>query len=85
MLLKILDQEIAASECKCFTGRLSGFFDDIEINITKNEQIGAVISNICNNYKGNDIEELKNIIRTELQSRNIDNIIVDEWLEHVIL
>ncbi len=51
-LLKILEEQIADSECKCFTGRfnrtlsvLVGFFDDIIINISDKSRISAIILN----------------------------------------
>ncbi len=49
-LMKILEEQIADSECKCFTGRfnrtlsvLVGFFDDIKINISDKSRISAII------------------------------------------
>ncbi len=52
-LLKILQEQISDSACKCFTGRfnrtlsvLVGFYDDIKINISDNSRIGAIILNI---------------------------------------
>ncbi len=51
-LMKILEEQIADSECKCFTGRfnrtlsvLVGFFDDIKINISDKSRISAIILN----------------------------------------
>ncbi len=51
-LMKILEEQIADSECKCFTGRfnrtlsvLVGFFDDIKINISDKSRISAIIIN----------------------------------------
>ncbi len=51
-LIKILEEQIADSECKCFTGRfnrtlsvLVGFFDDIKINISDKSRISAIILN----------------------------------------
>jgi len=34
-------------------------------------------------FKGDDIDDLKLAIRKELQSRDIDEKTIDEWLEHV--
>ena len=49
-LLKILAEQVADAECKCFTGRfnltlsvLVGFYDDICITISDNSRIGAII------------------------------------------
>ncbi len=51
-LKKILEEQIADSECKCFTGRfnrtlsvLVGFFDDIKINISDKSRISAIVLN----------------------------------------
>ncbi len=51
-LLKILEEQIADSECKCFMGRfnrtlsvLVGFFDDIKINISDKSRISAIVLN----------------------------------------
>ncbi len=51
-LIRILEEQIADSECKCFTGRfnrtlsvLVGFFDDIKINISDKSRISAIILN----------------------------------------
>ncbi len=51
-LMRILEEQIADSECKCFTGRfnrtlsvLVGFFDDIKINISDKSRISAIILN----------------------------------------
>ena len=89
-LLEILNKEINDSNCKCFTGRLTrlvnvlvGYYDDININLSDNQYIGNIISNIIKNYKENDINELKEIIRKELLERGYINI--EEWLEHVEL
>ncbi len=51
-LIKIMNEQIADSECKCFTGRfnrtlsvLVGFFDDIQINISDKSRISAIVLN----------------------------------------
>ncbi len=51
-LIRILEEQIADSECKCYTGRfnrtlsvLVGFFDDIQINISDKSRISAIILN----------------------------------------
>jgi Leucine-rich repeat (LRR) protein len=89
-ILKILDEEMENAECKCFTGRISrlvnvlnGYYDDINIKISDNSQIGTIISIIKQNYIGNNIDELKEIIRKELIERNIDVKVIKEWIEYV--
>jgi Leucine-rich repeat (LRR) protein len=89
-ILKILEMEILDSECKCFTGRISrlinclnGFTDLVEITIPDNMAISNVIVMIRNNYKGDNLEELKDIIRKELQERGYDNDKIDEYIDYV--
>lgn len=52
-LIRILEEQIVDSECKCFTGRfnrilsvLVGFYDDIKIEISDKSRIGAIILSI---------------------------------------
>lgn len=49
-LIKILGEQVTDAECKCFTGRfnrtlyaLVGFYDDINITISDNDRISAII------------------------------------------
>lgn len=80
----LLNEELMDSQCKCFTGRISrlvnllnGYYDDINIGISENVQIGTIISKMLKEMKSKD--DIKN----ELLKRNIDEIIINEWLEHV--
>jgi Leucine-rich repeat (LRR) protein len=89
-IIKILDEEMENAECKCFTGRISrlvnvlnGYYDDVNIKISDNSQIGTIISIIKQQYTGNNIDELKELIRKELIERNIDEKVIKEWIEHV--
>ena len=89
-IFKVLDEEMENAECKCFTGRISrlvnvlnGYYDDINIKISDNAQIGTIISVIKQQYKGNNVDELKELIRKELKERNIDEKVIDEWVEYV--
>jgi hypothetical protein len=63
-----------SAECKYFTGRISrlvnvlnGYYDDIKIEITENEQIGTIIGIMVQNYSDNsenyDAEKLKDIVK----------------------
>jgi hypothetical protein len=89
----ILNEEMNNSICKCFTGRISrlinclnGFDDDIKINISDNEQIGYIISNVggmlekSNNYS---VDEHRKIVKKELEERGYDNSIIEEWLSYI--
>jgi Leucine-rich repeat (LRR) protein len=89
-IIKILDEEMENAECKCFTGRISrlvnvlnGYYDDINIKISDNAQIGTIISIIKQRYTGNNIDELKGIIKKELSERKIDDNVIREWIKHV--
>ena len=89
-IIKILDEEMENAECKCFTGRISrlvnvlnGYYDDINIKISDNAQIGTIISIIKQQYTGNNIVELKIIIKKELKERNINEKLIEEWIEHI--
>lgn len=90
---QILNEEMNNSICKCFTGRISrlinclnGFDDDIKINISDNEQIGNIISNVggmlekSNNYS---IYEHRRIVKKELEERGYDSSIIEEWLNYI--
>ena len=69
----------------CFTGRLtrllnilSGFYEDITIQISDNEQISNIISTLKQQYYEGEqfIEEFKK----ELINRKYSNKIIKEWL-----
>jgi Leucine-rich repeat (LRR) protein len=90
-LYKRLNEELDEAECRCFTGRLSrmvnvlvGFFDDIEVCISENEQISNVILAIRRN-NGLDVEDemdepMKERIRQELRERGYEDDIIEVWL-----
>jgi hypothetical protein len=89
-IIKILNEEMLDTKCKCFTGRISrlvnvlnGYYNDINIKIFDSEQIGAIIPIIKSNYNGDDVNELKKIIKNNLIERNINDEVIEEWLEHV--
>ena len=86
-ILQILNQEIKDGLCMCFTGRLTrllnvlvGYYDDIEIQISDNEQITNIILNLRKKYKGN---ELKEFIIKELTDRDYNNDIINEWISYI--
>jgi hypothetical protein len=85
-LIKRLDEEMMESECKCFTGRMSrlvnvlvGFFSDINITISNNERIGAIISSILNG--GEMTDELKDVCRRTLKEAEIEDDEISKWLD----
>jgi DNA-binding transcriptional regulator GbsR (MarR family) len=85
-LIKRLDEEMMESECKCFTGRMSrlvnvlvGFFSDINITVSNNERIGAIISSVL---KGRDLtDELKEVCRKSLKEAEIEDDEIAKWLD----
>ena len=90
-LYKRLQEELGEGECKCFTGRLSrlvnvlnGFYDDVEITISANEQISNVILVLRSKHglKIDDdmTDEVKEKIRAELEERGYENDIIEVWL-----
>jgi Leucine-rich repeat (LRR) protein len=91
-IYSILETEILDSECKCFTGRISrlinclnGFTSLVEIKIPDNMEISNIIVMIKQNYKGNNENELKELIKTELTEREYPNDKIEEYIEYVEL
>ena len=71
----------------CFTGRLTrllntltGFYDDIELQISDSEQITNIIMSLKNKYCN---DELKDQVKKELIERQYSEIIIEEWLEYL--
>jgi Leucine-rich repeat (LRR) protein len=90
-LFKRLNEELAEGECMCFTGRLSrlvnvlnGFYDDIRIEISTNEQIANVILVLRQQHglKSEDdmTDAVKEAIRKELEERGYEADIIEVWL-----
>jgi len=86
-----LNQEMTESFGMCFTGRLTrlvntliGFYEDIRIEISLNEQISMVISQIKIRYELHDEDELtdeaKEKIRRELRDRGYEDSVIEEWI-----
>ena len=66
-----MNQEMIDSICKCFTGRISrlinclnGFSDKVIIQISKNEEINNIISNLVKKY--NDIDLINPILKDRI-------------------
>ena len=87
-IFEILNQEMADSICKCFTGRLSrlinclnGFSDKVCIQISTNEEISNIIIVLKN--KITDTYELKKAIEMEMTERGYDEATINEWVLYV--
>ena len=87
-IFEILNQEMADSICKCFTGRLSrlinclnGFSDKVSIQISTNEEISNIIIVLQNKIK--DTYELKKAIEMEMTERGYDEATINEWVLYV--
>jgi hypothetical protein len=84
-LLKILDKQIEEGKLQCFTGRITrlvstlcGFFDDIQLNISDNQQIGVILNMLRDKYEGHAlIVEFKK----ELEQRGFTQDIIEDWLK----
>ena len=90
-LYQILGQEMTESFGMCFTGRLTrlvntlvGFYEDIRIEISSNEQISTVILQIKARHRLGDEEDLtdevKIEIRRELKQRGYEDSVIEEWI-----
>ena len=86
-ILKIIEEEIKDTICKCFTGRLTrllnmlnGFYPDIQIQIGSNEQITNVILMLKDKYEG---DELKEKVRVELKERGYEDEVIEEWISFI--
>lgn len=89
-LLKILDANIQDSECSCFTGRfnrtlstLVGFYDDIQINISDNSRINAIILQVKDTIKPYDPVKHKELVRTALLEAGYDSEVIKDWIEYI--
>jgi Leucine-rich repeat (LRR) protein len=87
-ILKIMNQEIKDSICKCFTGKLSrvinclsGFSDKVSIQISNNEEISNIIITLQN--KITDIDKLKKAIVDEMTERGYKVDTINEWILYI--
>ena len=81
------------SLCKCYTGRLSrlinclnGFFDDVEVKIGDNQQIGNIISLVRQQLekKGEvNNNEWKRLVTKELQERKYTKEEIETWTSYI--
>ena len=86
-LCEVLNQEISDGLCMCFTGRLtrllnclSGFYDDIELQISDSEQITNIIMSLKKKYDGHDLHDQ---VRIELLDRQYSTEVINEWLGYL--
>ncbi len=89
-LMKILEEQIADSECKCFTGRfnrtlsvLVGFFDDIKINISNKSRISAIILNTKNKINPYDLIKHKEVATKELIEAGYLESDFKDWIDAI--
>ena len=82
-LMRILNEEIKETICKCFTGRmtrllnvLNGFYEDIQIQIGTNEQINNIIIMLMKKYSG---KELCEKFIEEMKEREYDEETINHW------
>jgi len=55
----------------------------VQVKIPDNMAISNVIVMIKNNYKGDNVEELKDIIKNELSERGYDDDKINEYIDYV--
>lgn len=90
-LYKRVAQELDEGECKCFGGRLTrivnilnGFFDDVIIHVSSNDQISNVILKLREKHglliDDDMTDEVKKEIRRELEERGYENEVIELWL-----
>ena len=90
---RILNVEIADSECKCYTGRMSrlinclnGYSDCVNIHISDSEQIGNIIQIEKNKLEETNeysAEKHREMVTSELEIRNYSKEIIDEWVSYI--
>jgi Leucine-rich repeat (LRR) protein len=89
-LFRILEEQIAESECKCFTGRfnrtisvLVGFFDDIKINISDNARIGAIIITCKEKIIPYNSNDHKKMVLKELLEAGYTESEIKPWIDAI--
>jgi Leucine-rich repeat (LRR) protein len=89
-ILNILETEILDTECKCFTGRISrlinclnGYTQLVKVEIPDNMAISNIIVMVKNSYKGDNVDELKELVKTELLERGYVLNTIIEYLEYI--
>jgi Leucine-rich repeat (LRR) protein len=89
-ILNILETEILDSECKCFTGRISrlinclnGYTPLVKVEIPDNMAISNIIVMVKNSYKSDNVDELKELVKTELLERGYALDTITEYIAYV--
>jgi Leucine-rich repeat (LRR) protein len=89
-LLRILEEQMADSQCKCFTGRfnrtisvLVGFYDDIKINISDNARIGAIIIACKEKIKPYNSLDHKKMVEKELLQAGYNEEEIKPWIDAI--
>jgi Leucine-rich repeat (LRR) protein len=88
---RIMNIEMTDALCKCFTGRLSrllnvlnGYYDDIKIEISENDQIANIIyltrELLSDRY---DLEAHKELVRREMSERKYNIETIDIWVDAI--
>jgi hypothetical protein len=87
-ILKVLDTELADSECKCFTGRitrlvncLNGFDTDVIIGISDNEQLSNLMVLINSQYT--KTEDRVKAMSEAMRERGFSQEKIDEWVGYI--
>ena len=89
-LIKILEEQVIASEGVCFTGRfnrllsvLVGFYEDIVIQISDNSRIGAIIVSIKAKLTTYDSIEHKRLATIALLEAGYDATAIRPWIDEI--
>ncbi len=89
-LKKILGEQIADTECMCFTGRfnrtlsvLVGFYDDIKINISDKSRISAIILNCKKKIVPYDSDNHKKMSKKELIEAGYNENEIEPWISAI--
>lgn len=89
-MLERFKQEMIDSKGMCFTGYLTrcvnslvGFYSDINIQISSSDQISAKINIILEKSIGEDTETRKNKIRESLREIEVEDKVIEEWIENI--
>jgi Leucine-rich repeat (LRR) protein len=88
---KIMNIEMTDALCKCFTGRLSrllnvlnGYYEDIKIEISENDQIANIIYLTRELLKDKyDLEAHKELVRKEMLERKYNSETIDIWVDAI--
>ena len=89
-MLRILEEQIADAECKCFTGRfnrtisvLVGFYSDITIEISDSSRISAIMIAIQNRLDPYDSQVHLKTARVELIEAGYTAEEIEPWLRAI--